>query len=128
MSIAAHAHSTYGFSTHAIKTARDIEYGVLARATRALQEHQPAAMRAQRVTAEFAQALVDNQRLWTAFAVDLSHPDNGLDESLRARLLYLAEFTLRHTTTVLAGEASARVLIDINTAVMRGLRGHGAGT
>jgi flagellar protein FlaF len=72
-------------------------------------------------------ALHDNRRLWTAFAADLATQGNGFPPELRARLFYLAEFTCRHTDQVLSGAATADVLVEINTAVMRGLRGPRAG-
>lgn len=71
-------------------------------------------------------ALHDNRALWTALAADVAIGTNGLPRSLRAQIFYLAEFTVHHSRRVLAGEAGADVLVDINTAVMRGLR-HGAG-
>ena len=121
MSLAAHAHAPYGVFAQAVRTPRDIEYGVLARVTGQLQAHLPQPEGV--VTPSLARALADNQRLWTVFAADLAHPDNAFPSDLRARLFYLAEFTLHHTARVLAGTAQAQALVDINTAVMRGLRG-----
>jgi flagellar protein FlaF len=43
-------------------------------------------------------------------------------------LFYLYEFTVHHSRAVLDGRGSVGVLADINTAVMRGLRGQGGGT
>ena len=59
----------------------------------------------------------------------LAHAIMGsLPPALRAQLFYLYEFTDQHSRKVLAGNASIEVLVDINTAVMRGLRGEtGAG-
>ena len=53
---------------------------------------------------------------------------NGLPAKLRAQLFYLYEFTTQHSRAVRDRKASVDVLIDINTAVMRGLRGQGAAT
>ena len=66
--------------------------------------------------------LHENRRLWVLFAGDVASKDNLLPDTLRAQLFYLAEFTLQHTSKVLDGTASVDVLIEINTAVMRGLR------
>jgi len=41
---------------------------------------------------------------------------------LRAQLVYLGEFTRAHTQKVLRGEADPAPLIDINSAIIRGLR------
>ena len=121
MSVAAHAHSTYGSQTRALKPLRDVEYDVLAQITGRLQSQLPQPLG--RTSAGLLAALDDNRRLWATLAVDLAHPDNGLPADLRARLFYLAEFTLTQTRAVQAGRACADVLVEINTAVMRGLRG-----
>jgi len=123
MSVAAHAHTTYGLNTRTLKTPRDIEYDVLARITGRLQKHLPHKLG--RTGPELTAALDENRRLWMAFATDLASPGNGFPQDLRAGLFYLADFTLQHTTKVLSGTATAEVLADINTSVMRGLRGIG---
>lgn len=71
---------------------------------------------------ELAAALHENRRLWILLATSVADSENELPQSLRAQLFYLAEFTLQHSQKVLDGTASADVLIDINTSVMRGLR------
>ena len=48
---------------------------------------------------------------------------NGLPIELRAQIISLAEFVRRHSLAVLGGRASVSALIDINTAIMKGLRG-----
>ena len=124
MSYAAHARTSYGHSNaQAIKTPRDIEYDVMARITGRIQANLPKA--GGRIDAALTEALNENRRLWSSFAVDLAQPENGLPSELRARLFYLAEFTMKHTSQVLQGKAAPGVLVDINTAVMRGLRGQG---
>jgi len=62
-------------------------------------------------------------RLWSTLALDVAQPENGLPSALRAQLFYLYQFTTEHSRAVLKGAASVEVLVDINTAVMRGLRG-----
>ncbi len=49
---------------------------------------------------------------------------NKLPDALRAQLIGLAEFVRKHGMQVLAGKASIVPLIDINTSIMRGLRGN----
>lgn len=104
---------------------RALEYDLLARATKALtlamHEDGP---RYGRLLA----ALDENQRLWSTLAADVAEPGNGLPQKLRAQLFYLYEFTAQHSRAVRDKGASVEVLIDINTAVMRGLRGQGAVT
>ena len=121
MSVAAHAQTTYGHHARTLKTPRDIEYDLLARITGRIQAQLPHARG--RTDAALVAALNDNRRLWAAFAADLAHPDNDFPPDLRARLFYLAEFTAKHTAQVLSGGATAEALAEINTAVMRGLRG-----
>lgn len=104
------------------KNPRAVEYDLLARTTRSLTE---AASRSGNFPALIA-ALDDNQRLWSTLAADVAEPENGLPPKLRAQLFYLYEFTAQHSRAVRERKASVEVLIDINTAVMRGLRGQGA--
>ncbi len=110
------AHQAYGSAS--IRTARQAEYQVLSTVTARL-----GAADAQSDFPRLVGALHDNGRLWTRFAADVAGAANGLPQELRARILYLAEFTRAHTSRVLKGEADAQALIDINTAVMRGLSG-----
>jgi flagellar protein FlaF len=56
-------------------------------------------------------------------AADLMHDDNRLPVPLRATLVSLAEFVRKHSLAVLGGRASIAPLVDINTAIMKGLRG-----
>ena len=71
-----------------------------------------------------AQAVADNQLLWGTLAEDLMGDGNRLPLELRANLISLAEFVRRHSMAVLGGRASAAALVDINTAIMKGLRGN----
>jgi len=114
------AAATYGNPSNAQKTARTAEYQVIARITSRLQRaHENRA----NGFAALADALTENRRLWTEFAVDLSSAENALPDALKLQLLQLAEFSIRHTETVMRSDASAEVLIDINIAIMRGLSG-----
>ncbi|WP_322893025.1 MULTISPECIES: flagellar biosynthesis regulator FlaF [unclassified Yoonia] len=70
-------------------------------------------------------AISDNRRLWSTLAASVADKDNQLPAQLRAQIFYLAEFTEYHSQKVLRNSASADVLVDINTAVMRGLNGQG---
>ncbi len=53
----------------------------------------------------------------------MAHPDNGLPQDLRARLFFLAEFTESETRRLMNNEGDVGVLIEINAAVLQGLRG-----
>lgn len=104
------------------KSPRAVEYDLLARTTKALSQ----AVQPGGTYPALIAALDDNQRLWSTLAADVAEPENGLPAKLRAQLFYLYEFTAQHSRAVRDRKASVEVLIDINTAVMRGLRGQGA--
>lgn len=117
LAAARHGYASASASTRSDKS---IEYEILAGITRRVKQ---AADKGPAGFPDLADALHDNRRLWNAFAVDVADPDNGLPDDLRARLFYLAEFTHSHTRSVLARRADAGPLIDVNMAVLRGLRG-----
>ena len=113
------ARSVYAGAMRPTHTGRSAEYEIIARVTRGLGE-------AREPGASFnalVHAVHDSRSLWTALAADVSVDTNPLPIELRARIFYLSEFTAQHSRKVLAGEAPIDILIDINTAVMRGLRG-----
>lgn len=107
------------------RTPRAVEYDLLARVTARLSS---AASRQAVDHPAFVRALNDNLTLWSTLAADVAGDGNGLPALLRARLFWLYEFTAQHSRAVLDGTSGIEVLIDINTAVMRGLRGEGATT
>ena len=116
------ARTAYSAPGTPARTLRGIEYDLFARVTHRLKVAHSAGR------AEFAAlaiALHENQELWTTLAADVSEPGNALPAPLRAQLFYLFEFTAQHSRKIMAGEGTAEVLIDINTAIMRGLRGEG---
>lgn len=112
----------YGHQPAQVRPARSVEYDLLARATHHLRR---AAAEAEAPAGRMAlvAALAENDRIWGVFAQDVADGENGLPQALRAQLFYLYEFTLQHSRKVIDGTARVEVLIDINTAVMRGLRG-----
>ena len=114
--------SAYSRPELVTRTPRGIEYDLLARTTQRLSV---AWQRRREDYAGFVGALNDNLRLWSTLAADVAEPENGLPAPLRAQLFYLYEFTAAHSRAVLDNRGSVEVLIDINTAVMRGLRGDG---
>lgn len=122
MTLSQIARTAYARPEAPARTPRTLEYDLLARATQRLTQ----AWRQRRQDFPgLAQALAENQQLWSALAVDVAGGGNGLPAALRAKLFYLYEFTAQHSRQVLDGNAGVEVLVDINTAVMRGLRGDG---
>ena len=116
------AQQAYSKAANPTRTERGAEYEIFAQITRQLVS--AAATRKESFPA-FAAALHENLRLWTTIAADVADPGNRLAASLRAQLFYLFEFTAQHTPKVLANKADVGVLIEINTSMMRGLRGRG---
>ena len=117
MNAVALAKTAYNSSSRApLRTSRGTEYEAFAKVTHQLGRAQTSNF------ADLAAALHENRRLWTLLAADVAGEGNGLPDDLRARVFYLAEFTADHSRKVLSDGADAAVLVEINTAVMRGLR------
>ncbi|MGD1923641.1 MAG: flagellar biosynthesis regulator FlaF [Paracoccaceae bacterium] len=113
---------TSGYTAAARSTAlpRDIEYKVFSNVTGQLKRRASDA-------ADFPallQALTENVNLWRTIAFDVMDANNGLPQQLRAQLFYLFEFTQAHTTKVMRREAGVEPLIEINSAIMQGLKGN----
>lgn len=116
------AAAVHGYKSSIKSTGSDrgIEYQVFARITRELaikDTGQPDYI------PNRSKALYENLRLWTTLAMDVANDNNALPNELRSKLFYLAEFTRNHTAKIYAGKAAADILVEINTIVMRGLRG-----
>lgn len=120
MNVLSRAQCAYSNVSAPIRSPRSVEYEALARVTQSIQR---AARKGRPGFSELADALNKNRKLWDVFAIDVADPNNSLPNDLRARLFYLAQFTRAHTSQVLARKASVQPLIDVNTAIMRGLRG-----
>ncbi|MEM8787326.1 MAG: flagellar biosynthesis regulator FlaF [Pseudomonadota bacterium] len=119
MNSAALAHTAYAKATAITPSPRDTEYRAFASITRKLSENLPVTRSNFR---EVAEAVYQNQRLWGLLATDVADGGNPLPDELRAQIFGLAEFTRQHTGKVLQNGASTEVLVEINTAIMRGLR------
>ena len=113
------AHSAYGSASIPARTPRSSERAVIEQVTARM-------FRASQTGASFAQkaeAVFDNQKLWIALAADVADRNNSLPQALRAQLFYLAEFTQIYSRKILNEKASIEPLIEINRAIMSGLRG-----
>ncbi len=113
------AKTAYATNKAPIRTPRGIEYEAFARVTHRLKS---AAERGKPGFPDLAQALHLNRQLWSILAADVAEKDNGLPQELRARIFYLAEFTIDHSRKVLRGDETVEALVEVNTAIMRGLR------
>lgn len=114
-----------GYANNAAPTRSDrrAEYEVIGRVT---QELRDGAMNQQNDFPAFVGALHNNQRLWTALVVDIMDEKNPIPNDLKSRIVYLAEFTKHHTRLVLKKKASIMPLLEINMAVLRGLKKEGS--
>lgn len=113
------ARNIYAASFVTTKTTRSIEFSVLAKTTRQLQQ---AAQNKSENFPHFVQALNNNRNLWSIFMNDLYDPDNGLDQNLKIQLIELGHFVQKQTSKILGDKASVRPLLDINAAILRGLK------
>ncbi|MBU2359030.1 MAG: flagellar biosynthesis regulator FlaF [Alphaproteobacteria bacterium] len=108
------AQKAYAPDRPAIQTPRAIEARVITQITARLAHK----------SSDFptlAKAVHDNRMMWSTLAIDVADPGNTLPAPLRAQIFYLAEFTDLHSRKFLRGEADLSALIDINTAIIRGL-------
>lgn len=122
MNVIEQARQAYAPTQVAVRTAQSIEVQLISQITARMkraQNTQPVNFPA------LTSALHDNRRMWYTMAADVADKNNALPRELRAQIFYLAEFTDHHSKRVLKGETDATALIDINTAVMRGLNAQG---
>lgn len=111
-------HNEYGYGAQVLRGSRDAEYDVFSRVTRMLRQADPEGRSNDAIL-----AIHKNNELWTILAADLAQPGNGLPDEIKAGLLSLAMFSVRHGHSIMNGHGSTKVLIDINLSVMKGLRG-----
>lgn len=116
------AHRAYSAVAAPTRTPRRTEYEAVARITQKLQDAQTKGAKAFPALVE---AIHLNRKLWRIFAIDVADKNNALPKDLKARIVYLAEFTQAHSSKVLARKASAAPLIEVNLAILRGLRSEG---
>ena len=103
--------------TSPVRTARSAEYEVIARISHRIKK----AMVADDFPA-LAEALYENNKLWTALAVDCLDDNNLLPDDLRAGIVSMSVFTQKHTQKVLSKKDTALPLLEINAAILKGLK------
>lgn len=118
MNIIDQARQAYAPKTSALRTGRSAEHQLFSEVTTRLRS---SASKLPTGFPAFAEAIHANRAVWTHLATQVADDDNALSVDLRARIFYLAEFTAFHSRKVLKGEADIGPLIEINTAMMRGL-------
>jgi flagellar biosynthesis activator protein FlaF len=120
MDIAAQAAHGYRAVRLHTESPRNIEAQLFAEITAGL-------VRAQRSGKPGFQDLVAvlhrNRALWEALLADLALESNALPTPLKAQLIGLGHFVRQFTARVLRGEDDVQALIDVNNAILEGLRG-----
>lgn len=121
----AHAQAYQGYSkaNRSTRTPRSIEYELIGQISHRIRD--AAMSKAVDAYPRLVEALSDNQRLWVILATDVADANNPLPPELRAQIFYLAEFVQQHTTKVLKKEARIAPLLEINAAILKGLRPSG---
>lgn len=119
MNAQSQAQRAYSGASAPTRTSRNLEYDAVARITHRIRT---ADQQGAEGFPNLVKALHDNKTLWNIFAVDVADADNQLPRDLKAQIFYLAEFTSQHTTKVLARQADVVPLLEINTAILHGLR------
>ena len=114
------AENGYAQSARSTGAPRQVEYKVFAQVTRRITA---ATSGPEASFPKLAEAMHENLKLWLIIASDVASDNNELPLELRAKLFNLAEFTRKHTAQVLEGNEDPSILVEINTAIMRGLRG-----
>ncbi|SFK90896.1 flagellar biosynthesis regulator FlaF [Shimia haliotis] len=120
MNAAIDARNAYRSAQSSTRSFKETEYELLGKLT---QRMISSTKQGKSGFAALADALHANRRLWSTFSVDLANENNPMPKQLKEQLIYLSEFTRQHTSKVLSGKANVAPLVEINTAVMRGLRG-----
>ena len=103
----------------ATENSRQTEYRLFAEVTRTLLAYKDSPAR----DAPFCAAVSRNRRLWLALQMDLTDERNGLPDELRARLISLAIWVDKYSSTVLRGDGPIDPLISVNRTIMEGLHG-----
>lgn len=119
MNALVNAKNAYASAKSPTSTPKDLEFEAIARITRRMIT---AARQGRNGFSALAEAVHDNRKLWQIFQTDIVDSGNGLPEDLKEQILYLAAFTNQYTSKVLSRKAGVAPLVEINTAIMRGLR------
>ncbi|MEO1014256.1 MAG: flagellar biosynthesis regulator FlaF [Pseudomonadota bacterium] len=116
-------HAGYAAATRTTATGRDAEAKIFAQVIAGLNAARASFDKGE--VRPMAEAIFRNDQLWIALSVDLLADGNKLPPELRSQLLDLAVFSQRHGRKVLLKEGDVQELINVNMAVMRGLKGEG---
>ncbi|TVQ54493.1 MAG: flagellar biosynthesis regulatory protein FlaF [Rhodobacteraceae bacterium] len=120
------AQAAYAPASPATHTPRDVEYHALAYVTGLMASARDMTDRPGGF-AKLAEAMFENLKLWLTLAADAASEANQLARETRAQIIGLANFARTHMDRVLNGDDDVDALIDVNVAIMKGLRGEESG-
>ena len=120
MDVAAQAAHGYRAVRLHTESPRSIEAQLFAQITAGLVRAQRAGKPGFR---DLVAVLHRNRTLWDALLADLMLEGNALPAPLKAQLIQLGRFVRQFTGSVLRGEDDVQALIDVNNAILEGLRG-----
>lgn len=116
------AHAGYSQTKKLTATPRQIEAQIFSRIAAEMEMAAKTGERALRMSA-LARAIHENNQLWSALMTDLAAEGNAFPEALKANLISLGGFALRHGAKVLAEDADVTDLVELNRSIAAGLRG-----
>lgn len=118
MQTMSNGYAVYNSAQTKTADARDVEYQLLAKVTKALIEakENPADLKGR------LEAALWNRNVWSALRVDLMAEGNQLPQSLRASLISVSLWIERETMAVMDGNGDIDAIIDINRNIMAGLK------
>ncbi len=116
------AASAYGRAAQTGQSPRELEAMLLIKAARRLQLVRDGWAQG---TADLAEALTYNRRIWTVLATSATEEENPLPTEIKRNIAQLAAVIFKRTVDVLIEPASERLamLIQINLNIAAGLRG-----
>lgn len=110
----------YGAAVAIARDPRSLEHEAIRRATAALLSAREGPFPA------LAAAVHRNRLLWAHLGAQAADPANALPPELRARLLWLARYAADRGSHVLREKGGVEDLVEVNRAVMQGLRRNAA--
>ena len=108
----------YQTTQKAIENPRDAEYRIFGLVTHKLVEVSAGESNHK----ELIDAIGDNRKLWSALAMDCASEGNGLTDALRAQIISLSIWVSKYSSDVMQRKAPMDPLIDVNRAIMEGLK------
>lgn len=123
MNAQSQALKAYAQNAKTTQTPRGTEYDLFARVTYRIKH---AAEGGPLEYPKLVKALSDNQKLWTALAIDVADERNQLPQNLRAQIFYLSEFVQQQTSKVLTRKGRITPLLEVNSAILKGLSRQGS--